>query len=521
VPSGRHRRPVPGPPAGWPAALTTGLPLLLLTAAAALVSAGLEPPAPLVALGTVTVLGLVGSPLVASTRIPVPDPLTRVVLAVALGLVLISALVAGLDAVRPETRPGPLTCLLVVDGLVVALRLVARWSTGAPDRPPRTSLRAVLPWSLLTALPVLGWLDATGTTTSPGWLRLAVLGSTLVLLLHRHLRTADGAGATSGRGVTAAVLYCVTVAVLTPFTDPGSSVAPDWTRVLASAGGITAGEVERIVLPMLAGVVVVAAWLTAERVLGGGRAVVVATVVLAVLLAAPSNWGDLPVAAAVLLVLAGGGAPAVSALRRRRVAVLVLTVGALVNAPSAVVFAAQLCLAAVLTLLVGRSARAVLTLPLAAGVAIAAGIATVLHDRVDLATSPWTPTALVVTGLAVVGFVAVLTRRSRPAVRDQEFLFVVTAGLLLEVVATVGSSGTVVLTHVLVPLAVPAALGAGTAWSLLAAGLGVVLDRVPDRLLRSPARATAGHRLPPQRLNRTALAALALLALEYVARALD
>lgn len=538
VTGGRHRRPVERPPAtGWPAGLGTVLVLLLLTVLAAIVSTGDGLPAPVAAIATVAVLGLVGAPLLRLSALPLPDPLTRAALSVTAGLVLLSALVAVLDVVRPDARPGALTGLLVVDALVLVLHLVSRRISHRDPRPARPvtlrRLRRLLPGAPLVelpvlVLPVLGWLDATGTAASPRWLRVAVLVAALVLLTRCFLAAQDGAR----RTVTAVTLYCVALAVLTPVGEPGTAGSPAWTGALARTTGLTADEVTRTVLPALTALVVVVAWLTAERVLGAARAVVVATVVLAVLLAAPSTWGDLPVAAAVLVIVGGRGrhSTSTSASRARRAAVAVLTVGALVNAPSAAVFAAQVCLATLVAVLVGRSVRSVLTLPLALVVAAAVWIATLLHEGTGLGgtgfggtglgTAPWTTTTVVVGGLAVLGLVAVLVRRSSPAVAEQEFLVVAVAGVLLEAAATAGSrDGTGVVTQVLVVLAVPAVLGISAGWGLLAGAFGAALDRVPGALLRTPARATRGHRLAPARLTRTAVVALALLTLEYARRA--
>ncbi|WP_432562187.1 hypothetical protein [Kineococcus sp. SYSU DK003] len=492
----RHRAPLRG---HRPARPTTTH-LLLVLAGLAVASAAAAPalPAPLVALGVaaaaLVVLPLLGVPLLRLAGLALPDPLARFVLGCAVGLVLLSALdrlahLAGAD-------PDPLVSTLVVVVLVAAVRLLPGPAplVLAPALAAGTA-RRYLPLPALLALPALAWLDVTATPVAPGWLRSAVLLAGLVLLARASLTSRR-----PHRTSVAAVLYALAVAVLAPFAATGAAQSA------------------------VSSLSVVAVWLAAERVLGASRAAVVATLTLAVLVTTPPGPGDLAVTAAVLLVVTGRGERGRRALLGRRLTVLVLALGALLLAPSATVFAAQVCLGAVVTAVLHRSAvpgsRPVLTLPLAAALAVAVWILATAGADVTWATDRVPNAAVVLVALAAAGLLT--ARFAGPAgdrrSHDAEFRVLAGVGLLVQAAATAGRHASAV-PHVLLVLTVPAVLGLAAAWGALAGGLGFVLDRVPGRWLRTGARATGGHRRRPVRATRTALAALALFAAAYGHRA--
>lgn len=526
----RHRRPVapvpPGPPAtpptrGATAALVTALVAVLVPAlVTVLVAAHVTFPAPLAALVVLAALPGLGAPLLRLTGrltgLAVPDPLGRFVITSALGLVLLTAL----DALArlADLTADPLTVTAVVAALLVAGRFVLPTAPG-----PVPALRPLLPLAALLLLPALAWIDVGARPTSPGWLRAAVLVAGLALLARATLSRTR----TPRRTRVAATLYALAVAVLTPFAGTGTD-RWGWSTTLAGVFSTTESAVARIVLPAVAGLVVVAVWAAAERVLGPARAVVVATLVLAVLVTTPPGWGDLAVGAAVLLVASATGERSPRALTGRRVLVLVLAAGALLLAPSAAVFAAQGCLAALVGLVLGRPRRGgpggrdatVFTLPVALGLAVAVWVATNLRSDVTLGTGSIPVAAVVLAALAALGLLALLSADvSGGARRHGDFLLLVAGGLLLQVVATAGGATTSVLPHVLLVATVPAVLGVAALWAVLAGGAGLALDRVPVQWLRAPARATRGHRLPPVRAARTALVALALFAVVYARKA--
>lgn len=514
----RHRRPL-GP--RRPVRPGAG-PLLLAVAAVGtlLLVLGVPLPAPLAALALLTAVTVLGLPVLHLLRVPVPDPLGRVVLAAASGLVLVTGLfrLADVAGWRPGGPAVAVAGLALLAGAVAVRGALVR-SAGPRHRPTRT-LRAALPRLPLLSLPALAWIDALGGVPSPGWLRAAVLVAAVLLLgrltLPRRRRT-DRVG-------VAVTLHAVAVAVLTPLagtaSEPGRS---PWSAGLARAWSLSPGTVEGVVLPAVTALVVVGTWLVAERVLGTRRPVVVAVLALAALVAAPPGPGDLAVTAAVLLVvtrsptLRPGSAPA-----GRRALVLLLGAGALLAAPSAAVFGAQVCLAAfAATVLgpVGRRPGRVLTLPLALGFAVAVWGAAVLGQRLPVTSGPVPAAAVVLVALAATGLLAVLLRRVPRPPTDTEFLALAAAGLLVQAVAALGAWGRSPVPHVLLLLTVPAVLGVGVAWGVLAGALGLALDRVPSRWLRSDARATRAHRGTPGRAVRTALVALALFAIAYARRA--
>jgi hypothetical protein len=491
-----------------------------------LLSLGVPLPAPLAAavlLVAVTVLGL---PLLHLARVPLPDPLARVVLAAGAGLVVVTGLFRLADAAG--WRPGGPVVAGV--GLVLGTGAVLlRHRVSPRPRVPRPTVRGGrgrLPLLGLLVLPGLAWVDVLGEVRSPGWLRAAVLAAGLVLLGRLTLRRR---GRTDRAGV-AATLYAVAVAVLTPFAGPHAGTGPSpWTTGLARAWSLTPDAVDGVVLPAVTALVVVGTWLVAERVVGSRRAVVVAVLALAALVAAPPGPGDLAVTAAVLLVVTGPDRRRAAATNQRRAAVngrrvlvLGLGAGALLAAPSAAVFGAQVCLAALATAVLAPGRRrdgTVLTLPLALGFAVAVWAAAAAGQRLPVAGGEVPAAAVLLVALAATGLLAVLLRRVPRPPTDAEFLALAAAGLLVQAVAAVGAGRGAPTPHVLLLLTVPAVLGLGIVWGLLSAALGVVLDRVPARWLRSDTRATRGHRGTPGRTVRTALAALLVFAVAYAGRA--
>lgn len=511
----RHRRPL-GP--RQPVRPGAG-PLLLAVAAVGtlLLVLGVPLPAPLAALALLTAVTVLGLPVLHLLRVPVPDPVGRVVLAAASGLVLVTGLfrLADVAGWRPGGPAVAVAGLVLLAGAVAVRGALVR-SAGPRHRPART-LRAALPRLPLLSLPALAWIDALGGVPSPGWLRAAVLVAAVLLLgrltLPRRRRT-DRVG-------VAVTVHAVAVAVLTPLA--GEHARSPWSAGLARAWSLPPGTVEEVVLPAVTALVVVGTWLVAERVVGTRRAVVVAVLALAALVAAPPGPGDLAVTAAVLLVVTRSPTPRPgSAPAGRRALVLLLGAGALLAAPSSAVFGAQVCLAAFAATVLGPAGRRpgrVLTLPLALGFAVAVWGAAVLGQRLPVTSGPVPAAAVVLVALAATGLLAVLLRRVPRPPTDTEFLALAAAGLLVQAVAALGAGGTSPVPHVLLLLTVPAVLGVGVLWGALAGALGLALDRVPSRWLRSDARATRAHRGTPGRAVRTALVALALFALAYARRA--
>ncbi len=244
-----------------------------------------------------TVLGL---PVLHLLRVPVPDPVGRVVLAAASGLVLVTGLFRLADGAG--WRPGG-PAVAVAGLALLVLAVVGRGALappGAPPPRPTRALRAALPRLPLLALPALAWVDALGDVPSPGWLRAAVLAAAVALLARLTLRRRPR----TDRVGVAATVHAVAVAVLTPLGGAASgAAATPWGSGLARAWSLTPGTVEAVVLPAVTALVVVGTWLVAERVVGTRRAVVVAVLALAALVAAPPGPGDLAVTAAVLLVV--------------------------------------------------------------------------------------------------------------------------------------------------------------------------------------------------------------------------
>ncbi|WP_380169842.1 hypothetical protein ACFEMC_11955 [Kineococcus sp. DHX-1] len=517
----RHRRPLgPRPPVRPGAG-----PLLLAVAAAGtlLLVLGVPLPAPLAALALLSGVTVLGLPVLHLLRVPVPDPVGRVVLAAASGLVLGTGLFRLADGAgwRPGGPAVAVAGLALLGAAVVGRGALVR-PGGRPRRPART-LRAALPRLPLLALPALAWVDALGDVPSPGWLRAAVLAAAVVLLARCTLRRRAG----TDRVGVAATVYAVAVAVLTPFAGTASGAgATPWSSGLARAWSLAPGTVEVVVLPAVTALVVVGTWLVAERVVGTRRAVVVAVLALAALVAAPPGPGDLAVTAAVLLVVTRSPAGRPGPATGRRPLVLLLGAGALLAAPSAAVFGAQVCLAAFAGAILGPADRRpgrVLTLPLALGFAVAVWGAAALGQRLPVTGGAVPAAAVVLVALAGAGLLAVLLRRVPRPPTDSEFLALAAAGLLVQAVAAVGAGSTggdgSPVPHVLLLLTVPAVLGVGVVWGVLAGALGLVLDRVPSRWLRSDARATRAHRGTPGRALRTALVALLLFALAYARRA--
>ncbi|GAB3459879.1 hypothetical protein AB1207_08245 [Kineococcus endophyticus] len=518
----RHRRPLgPRPPVRPGAG-----PLLLGVAAVGtlLLVLGVPLPAPLAALALLTAVTVLGLPVLHLLRVPVPDPVGRVVLAAASGLVLVTGLFRLADGAG--WRPGG-PAVAVAGLALLVLAVVGRGALappGAPPPRPTRALRAALPRLPLLALPALAWVDALGDVPSPGWLRAAVLAAAVALLARLTLRRRPR----TDRVGVAATVHAVAVAVLTPLGGAASgAAATPWGSGLARAWSLTPGTVEAVVLPAVTALVVVGTWLVAERVVGTRRAVVVAVLALAALAAAPPGPGDLAVTAAVLLVVtrspAGRPGPAATG---RRLLVLLLGAGALLTAPSAAVFGAQVCLAALAGTVLGPAGRRpgrVLTLPLALGFAVAVWGAAALGQRLPVTGGAVPAAGVVLVALAAAGLLAVLLRRVPRPPTDTEFLALAAAGLLVQAVAAAGAGSTggagSPVPHVLLLLTVPAVLGVGVVWGVLSAGLGLVLDRVPARWLRSDSRATRAHRGTPGRALRTALVALALFALAYARRA--